>query len=514
MSGSMAVGANYLSFTAGGAAAAGSGPYTLAILVQPGAGNNNAGLMALLNAGTMRRAFFEDTLKLFGEGDFSGGTGTLTQGSWYLLIESKGVGADLYEFDIWPYDPTGAGVMTSGTNTGTHGDGAAVTEIRIGQAIDNANGLYAVAGIWNRKLSPAERQSMKSSHLSAWTGVAGGPPAELISLQNWTGTTGATIVVGTSTFSAVVGAVGAGANPPSFDFSIGVTIADSSGGAGTAGTTDGLALGDGSGAAGTGGTSDGLALGDGSGGAGTAGTTDGLALGDASGGAGTSGTTDGLALADSSGGAGTGGSLDTIPGAVVFADSSGGAGTGGSPDTVSGSPLVVHDLMVMPILRNARACLVTEVGKLAFPPARVQIRPGTTFEFQADAFVNECCEGIAWVRRGTLTPTDGKWPHQLAEPSKNRPGQYAVQLELGIERCIPLAADAAGGVVTTAQWDQAVINSEDDGAALRRAVCSLRAIYGADSIIENPTVPLENGGMCGGQILTVTVRAPACECVG
>lgn len=174
----------------------------------------------------------------------------------------------------------------------------------------------------------------------------------------------------------------------------------------------------------------------------------------------------------------------------------------------------VADAMIMPLLTQARDCLVTEVGKLAFPPLRVQIRPGATFEFQVDGYANECCDGIAWVRRGTLTPTDGRWPNQLTEPSKNPPGQYAVQLELGIMRCVPIAADAAGSNVTEAQWLQAAQNAEDDGAALRRTVCCLRALYGADSVIENPTVPLENGGLCGGQVLTLLVRVPACDCVG
>jgi hypothetical protein len=249
-----------------------------------------------------------------------------------------------------------------------------------------------------------------------------------------------------------------------------------------------------------------------SGGAGTGGTLDGIQLGDASGGAGTGGTLDGRALGDASGGAGTGGSPDTITGPVVIFDSSGGAGTGGSVDQVSSGSLVVHDTMVMPILLQARACLVAEVGKLQFPPKRVQIRPGASFEFQADATTNECCDGIAWVRRGQLIPT-ANFPEQISDARPDGPGQYAIQLEIGIERCLPVAANAAGDIVTEAQWLQATINAEDDGAALRRVACCLRDVYGPRSVVENPVVALENGGLCGGQIMTLLVRALACDCV-
>lgn len=267
-----------------------------------------------------------------------------------------------------------------------------------------------------------------------------------------------------------------------------------------------------SGGTGTGGALDGRALGDGSSGSGTGGTSGGVALGDSSGSGGSGGSLDGRALGDGSGGAGTGGSPDTITGPVVIFDSSGGAGTGGSADQVSSGSLVVHDTMVMPILLQARACLVAEVGKLQFPPKRVQIRPGASFEFQADATTNECCDGIAWVRRGQLIPT-ANFPDQISDARPDGPGQYAIQLEIGIERCVPVAANAAGDIVTEAQWLQAAINAEDDGAALRRVACCLRDVYGARSVIENPVVALENGGLCGGQIMTLLVRALACDCV-
>lgn len=521
MSGSMAVGANYLSFTAGSAGPAGTGAFSIAALVRPSAGNNNCGIATLVASGTRVRSLFEDSLDLWGENDFTGYDANLTQGTWYLIVQTKAAGSAAYNFYVWVYDASGAGAVANGTSH-TVGDGSAITEIRIGQAADNANGLYAVLGVWNRQLSLAEVQSMRSNLLTTWRDVSGGPPAELIHLRDWNGTTGATIAIGTSTFSAVNGTVSAGADPPSFDFSLGtpVVIADTSGGSGSGGTSDGRTLGDGPGGSGTGLSGEGLALGDAVGASGSSGTLDGLALGDAPGGGGTGGGMDARTLGDGSGGGGTGGSADTYPTAIQ--DTSGGGGTGGSTDTISTGSLVVHDQMVMPIALKVRDCLVVEVGKLANPPAQVQLRPGATFFALVDKYYDECCHGIAYVRPGAQVPTTGNWPTPLNDvdgpsASRGRAPYYAVNVEIGIYRCIPTIADdgtGADNIPTAAQWLQATQEQLDDAAALRRVVCCLQAFYGLDSVIAGQVQPLENTANCGGITLNVTIRATACDCVG
>jgi hypothetical protein len=180
---------------------------------------------------------------------------------------------------------------------------------------------------------------------------------------------------------------------------------------------------------------------------------------------------------------------------------------------------VVHDKMVMPIALNAHACLVVEVGKVASPPKHVQIRPGATFTAMADQVGDECCDGIAWVRPGTQTPTTGHWPDPIDNVDGVDGGQpvyWAVQLELGIERCIPTVSNVEGEqgrAPTGAQWLQATQDHLDDAAALRRAACCLMDTYGKDGVLIGPVTPLQNEGNCGGQTVVVTVRAPACDCI-
>lgn len=219
MSGDFNVAADaWITMTAGSAGAVGTGAYTMAVLVRPTTGNNNCGMVQGRTASAAVRSLFEDGLKIFGDNDFSAGYGSLTQGNWYVVAQTKPAGSALYRHHVWAYASDGSGTMSHGVTTGTHGDGSAITQTRIGQAVDRGNGLIAVVGLWTSELSDANLDTLKSANLSAWSALS---PAELISLENWNGSTGCTAVVGTSTQSSITGTVGVGANPTSFNFSLG-----------------------------------------------------------------------------------------------------------------------------------------------------------------------------------------------------------------------------------------------------------------------------------------------------
>lgn len=207
----------FVSMSAGGAGAVGTGDYTMVALYKP---SGNSGIMSGFASGTEVRAFLNDTGQLFGTNDFSGSTNTVTSGNWYVVAESKAAGTNVYRWHIWLYAADGSGTMSHADGTGTHGDGSALTELRIGTIGNRGNSLTAVVGYWTRVLSDAELDSIKSPNLSTWTAVSGGAPAALISFQNWNGTNGATDVVGTSTFSSLTGNVGVGADPPSFNYAL------------------------------------------------------------------------------------------------------------------------------------------------------------------------------------------------------------------------------------------------------------------------------------------------------
>lgn len=215
-----------VNMSAGSAGAVGFGAYTIAVLVRPTVGNNNCGFLRCDASAVQQRGFIEDTLKLFGANDFSSGFGSLTQGNWYVAAQSKAAGSNLYRFHLWPYASDGSGTMSHGTSTGAanQGDGSAIDAVRIGIADDRGNGLIAAVGLWTSALSDGQLDTLVSTSLSAWSALS---PAELISLENWSGATGCTAVVGTSTQSSITGSVGVGANPPSFSFSLSAAVAAS-----------------------------------------------------------------------------------------------------------------------------------------------------------------------------------------------------------------------------------------------------------------------------------------------
>lgn len=266
------------------------------------------------------------------------------------------------------------------------------------------------------------------------------------------------------------------------------------------------------------------------GGAGAGSTTNGTAVvvsDTAGGGAGAGSTIEvtSFQLPDvAGGGAASGTSTETFTAGggspVTLSDTAGGgAGAGSTIETLVSSE-VVHDNMVMPVIRYALACLTTEANKGPNPPSNFQIRPGNTFVANADNLANECCEGIAWVRGGSMWPTEN-FPIQKVDVGDGVETDWAVQIELGIDRCSPVVSDGFGSIPTAEQWDAATQQDWDDAATLRRAICCIRDGYlsngrplGNRGLIPGQIVQLENQGACGGLSVLLTVRVPACDCVG
>lgn len=170
------------------------------------------------------------------------------------------------------------------------------------------------------------------------------------------------------------------------------------------------------------------------------------------------------------------------------------------------------DQTVMPVAAKAMDCLRQQVLLLTNPPANFQMRPGTTFSPMADATRDECCEGVAWVRPGFVWETD-EFPVQRSTAERIGPAYLAVQIELGVVRCLPTQGlDGDGTVVDATQWLTALQASEDDRWALRKAVCCLVAEYGQDAVVVGQYAPLENEANCSGVSVIVTIRRPFCDC--
>lgn len=215
----------YLSFTAGSAGAIGSAGYTMASLIRIKSGNNNAAFVGGYVSGSANRVLFASSvppIALFGNNDFSSGFGSLSTDTWYVVAQSKATGSNMYRHHVWQYAADGSGSFSHGVATGSsnQGDGSAVTELRIGGNVIKGNGDIAVSAFWTRACSDTDIDALKTNLLSAWLTIPNGGPAECQHFRDWNGTTGAVIAAGTSSFSSQTGTSAAGANPPSFDFSL------------------------------------------------------------------------------------------------------------------------------------------------------------------------------------------------------------------------------------------------------------------------------------------------------
>jgi hypothetical protein len=170
---------------------------------------------------------------------------------------------------------------------------------------------------------------------------------------------------------------------------------------------------------------------------------------------------------------------------------------------------VKQDTMTMPVFLQALDCLKTEAALAPNPPSAYHIRPGTSAEPSVDAYGREeCCGGLGAITLvANYEGDDASW----LEPA-GPPLTWAVVLEIKLLRCVPIASDGRGGNVTEAQWLAAAQQQADDGATLRRVLCCMRDLLGADRVASGQVNPLPLQGGCGGVTLQLTVQRDACDC--
>ena len=230
---------------------------------------------------------------------------------------------------------------------------------------------------------------------------------------------------------------------------------------------------------------------------------------------------EGLAAAATAALADTGGGADALTVVVVktLADA------GAAQDALSASsttPPVVNDNMVMPVMLGALACLQLKAPLTTNPPQVFRLASGNAFVASADFAADECCAGVAWVRFVTMYPTNN-FPIQLVDVTSGPETGFAVQLELGIQRCLPTQGDDGmyGSMVTPTQWTGIVQQEMNDFMTLRKSACCLRDGYvspvtgfplGPRGLLLGTEQPLENSGPCGGVSLLVSVFVPSCDC--
>lgn len=171
----------------------------------------------------------------------------------------------------------------------------------------------------------------------------------------------------------------------------------------------------------------------------------------------------------------------------------------------------VPDPTIWPALEDILAAMRTELAKTATPPQHFRHVPGLTAVMALSAEVDECCEGVAWVRAVNHLHST-VFPSQQAEWEPDGEVSWTVVVEIGVSRC-------GGGpgpdmAPSDAQYAADTKTLMDDAAALRRVGPNLKAnsarildyFYGPGA-----WEPLAAEGNCMGGAMHISVQVHACD---
>jgi hypothetical protein len=193
----------------------GTGAFTVVVLTKPGGNHGHIGAKV---ASAFDIQQLNDSNIWFGGADFSG-FGTANNADWHVIGHSKASGTNVYRWHYWNYSAGGAKTHSNGS--GTHANPGTITAITIGDCDNRGNGLIAAIAIWKRVLSDAEFDSLCTTNLADWKNVSGGAPDAIWALN----VAAASVVDGSgngNSASSVTGTISlTGADPPSFNYSLG-----------------------------------------------------------------------------------------------------------------------------------------------------------------------------------------------------------------------------------------------------------------------------------------------------
>lgn len=193
--------------------------------------------------------------------------------------------------------------------------------------------------------------------------------------------------------------------------------------------------------------------------------------------------------------------------------------------TQSNPPNPLGPDLALAIGRKALECLCDAVANLSPAPEHCRFQVGLEGFAGFDQFINECCEGVAYVAMGDVYPSFTSFPdadinRQAAQ--KCNFVSWAVEFRMGVITCAPTGTDTRPP--TDAEWNAAALYDYAVANALRRAACCLRSSFTSSliglalpddlddmsSVIGRQTVLAPSGG-CVERYVPVTVQMPNCE---
>lgn len=171
------------------------------------------------------------------------------------------------------------------------------------------------------------------------------------------------------------------------------------------------------------------------------------------------------------------------------------------------------DTVILAAANALLTCLCEQLALNPAPPADCCLRTGDQVIQDVDAEISTdkvCCPGLAYVRLGTMYPSSD-FPGADTEPAKNNgcfPIQWAVELTMGVVRCIPGMATAQGPDCT--DWTLAATHDANDMDAMRKALCCWGPQLPKGRLWLAGASTVTMAGNCIERMLPVTLQIPKC----
>jgi hypothetical protein len=210
-------------------------------------------------------------------------------------------------------------------------------------------------------------------------------------------------------------------------------------------------------------------------------------------------------------------SVDLGPSDVFLGVSLGSAGAMSTNLTVQSAGFT--DPLALPVALQVLGCFETQLQNLSQVPALIGLRTGSAAGPLIGPNIDECCQGLAWVRVVNIYPSWEAFPAPTTTSIPCPPLAYAVVLELGAVGCFPWGSGFDGtDPPTQADWDAGVVTVLDTAAAMRNAItcCPFSQYPGGPPLrkVVGTWEPLAVEGGCTGGTMQVTVQviAPCDNC--
>jgi len=213
---------------------------------------------------------------------------------------------------------------------------------------------------------------------------------------------------------------------------------------------------------------------------------------------------------------GTGGLSATLSVPTVADLSAHLTATSGMTAVISLPTLGPTDQIGTPAAEKLMACFIEKLSTLPNPPRYTQIRIGAEGGPLIGPNVDECCDGLAWIRVANIYPSWDSFPAEDNTWTPGAPFAYAVVLEMGVSFCMSWS-DSTGTFddidpPSGSDWQAAFTTQMQHQTLMREAAAccwpwtTRRAVGG--------WTPLSVEGGCTGGTLTVTVSvmAPCSDC--